>query len=237
MEHLSGQAALGTLAQINDWQLYQLDNGGILVARRPIKLPKTLSDVPVAIRSCLPADYRRFLGMDETEQSISSIDQHHPTEDSPLLKAVLNSHKATSKIDQAKSMLARQLFQSLEPTVEQGQPFAFNRLSPAWQQAVADFLNLTVLGTMMSSLSSNVIYDGGLAPYQLSSSNAVLSLNHGNGFMIGTTTTVGRYQSYTGFGIAIPTLTSTEAPRVPPTPIRKRRLRVRQADQHDHGGW
>ncbi len=64
MENLSADQALRALTELNGWQLYEMQDGAIVIARPPRPTPQTLVETPLALRATLPRDFQQFLGVD-----------------------------------------------------------------------------------------------------------------------------------------------------------------------------
>lgn len=132
------------------------------------------------------------------------------------MAALRNSRTAIGKLRELTKNAGKDLLTSLGPQAEGGQRVPIGDLAPALRNKVHDLLGLGVLRALLGPLGDSVLY-GGLAAYEQSPEAATITLYHGNGLMTASTTMIGRYRAYSGFGLAIPGLPATEEPPVPPS--------------------
>ena len=70
LDSLTGQIALDTLAELNDWRWFSPEKGIIRLTRKRVRMPQTLADLSACMIAALPADYRAFLGVGVAKQDL-----------------------------------------------------------------------------------------------------------------------------------------------------------------------
>ena len=62
-QNLSAGQILDALADIHDWRWFQTEHGSVWVARKRVVMPRSVYELPTALRTAIPQDFRRYAGM------------------------------------------------------------------------------------------------------------------------------------------------------------------------------
>lgn len=214
LDNLSGQEALDTLTELNDWRWINKGNGLVLITRRRVLLPEHLKDLPMCLINAFPKDYRRFLGFGVAAKDLPEPKIISPQGQEMTFAGANEELDHTSRVflrlQRLNDQKPQTLFDALQPGIMDNRIFHLKDLSPALQVDLQDALVLRILATLNRGPYLDLL-NNGLMPYQKDRDTVEIYLYGGNGLMIGSPVN----GSSAFFGTAVPGL----KPRRGPMPI------------------
>lgn len=196
-EGIPASTLLSSLAELNDWEWRETDEGGIIISRKPPHRPSRFSEVPKALNSALPRDFRAYLGFYQPEPPPKSRGDEGLKQIGVYLDRVIIP-RHLMRIDALTREIADELGNKLLAITTRN-TVPVSSMPSEIRERLALSMVLNALGTSCKSESDYTLLTGCMYPYQAEPGNAEIRIQTGN-FGVGSTETNGLYR---GFAVQI----------------------------------
>ncbi len=198
MENLSADQALGALMALNGWQLYETQEGAIVITRPPRPTPLTLSEVPAALHAVLPRDIQQFLGVGIAAGMPKNVWERR-------MQAIGMSQAVIPRriVEKTERLVKTQLDElaAEQKTADKTKKIPYAKLTPRQRENLLEALVFNDLGFFVSSPGGPLLYDT-LIPIQRDFSVAEARFQGGM-LSIGSTVANTQVKFFASFGAHI----------------------------------
>ena len=187
---MSAEEVLDTLAELYDWRWFAPTPGHILLTRKRPVIPEKVADVPAAIQSVLPMDFRVYTGIDVPLDKLPAYANPQKQELVQRLRRLDPAHtrerveRVTGRMNSLVEQSMRDLFAAMRPELEAGKTFQYEQLNSSQKKAFKATLILSSYQLVEAAMRAFFYKD--LQPYQSDPMMAEITLEQGNGLMIGS---------------------------------------------------
>ncbi|MCW3097057.1 MAG: hypothetical protein JWL77_2675 [Chthonomonadaceae bacterium] len=203
MDGISAETALQTLADLNGWKITHPLSGHYHIRPIAAPLPKQIAEIPIAFRTALPMDFRRYLGLEVAKDDLPQAPARGQFNDSRLryLQEKEDQRQITFRHNQLLEMATASLTRDLPLQLKDGNEHSYAALSPEQK----DYMVTLLVVNKLHLLNSDLLH-GKLKPFQRDYNTAELTLKDGRMLVVGATTNLNGGTMYEAFGAPIQAL-------------------------------